>query len=544
MTRRTSGARRGWAVLVGLLAIGLAGIPVQAGECMGPQRDQLEGPLADAPTEPPAPAVQLPPLMTLREGAKAGVLVAEGFKPSSYRQVQLRVRNTSKEAVRVDLCGSHLVPRRKGSCQRLGIGPVVTPRGKRKKTRPQSKHPRPPEQPPGTVIIGLEAGEERVVHLWTCCLDSGKAAPSGGHVFTVATDPLPEVREQALRWWADNPDAPQGVVNRAIWQFRPIDEASAFDFMRGGRRPRVLGGNDLAVHAGTVYRLRAGELLARDPDGIERFLGTQMDGVYPTDSAIYAVSWGSHRGGVSSAPLPRELWRLVPTGQDPWAMVARIGTLRIDRVQVSPRGAILVLTDKGLYRVDRQRKVLRPVLETKAIDHLSVAFRKDGSARVTHQRPAGGGYMQGGERKGETMPVCELYEVDPATGAKKRVEEFWNVRQVRIGPAGLYALTHGGKLRRMAGRSFRNAPGQKEYDRIVHVGRKYVWLESKRGRLVAADKAGRIRFEAGPTMPDAGDWGVDAHDDRIVLRKGRRWSRVEPANGKKSPLERNEAASR
>lgn len=539
--RHSLGLRLGSALLVLPLLLAGMGASVQAGD--GPFREAFEPP--QAPLEATGAAGRvggagvslrrpLARLVTLRAGAEARLLEAEGFKPRSYSQVHLRLKNTSGEPLRVDVCGSHLLPRRTGSCQRLGLGPQVTPRGKRKR----KAHPRPPDQPPGTVIIGLKAGEQKVVHLWTCCLDAGTPAPKK-HVFRVATDPLPEVREEALRWWAENPDAPQGVVNRAIWQFRPVDEGSAFEFMRGTRRPRMMGGNGLAVHAGSVYMLRAGELMARDPDGIERFLGTQMDGVFPTDSALYAISWGSHGGStVRSAPPPRELWRLVPTGDEPWAHVATIpNDLRVDRVQVAPNGGILVLTDAGLYRVDRGAKRLREVLRTQDTENLSVSFQRNGRALVTHRRPAGAGYVQGGERKGESSPVCELWEVDAKTGARERTRELWNVRQLQTGPAGTYALTPGGKLRRLQGRSFRNAPGQQAYDRLVRVGRKYVWLESKRGRLVAVDKAGRIRFESGPRMPEDGAWAMDPHDDRIVWRSGHEYWRLEPGRGERAKLE-------
>lgn len=525
-------------LLVACLALGgiTGGSRAEAGD--GPHREALEGPLGGvlqgnaAPGDPAAPGG--PRIVTLREAARQGLVSAEGFKPTSYRQVHLRIRNATEGPLQVDVCGSHLVPRRRGSCQRLGLGPVVTPRGR--KAKPTRRHPRPPEQPPGTVVIGLKAGETRSVHLNTCCLDAGKPAPSA-QTFTVSADALPVVREEALRWWADNPDAPQGVVNRAIWQFRPVDENAAFESHRGGRRPRFLGGNGLALHAGTVYRLHAGELMARDPDGIERFLGTQMDGVYPTDSAVYAISWGQGTGG-AGARRPRELWRLVPTGDEPWAHVATIGPkIQIDRILVSPRGAILAMTDQGLFRVDRANKALRPILETEDTDHLSVAFTRKGMARVTYRRPPGGGYVKNGERHGETMAVCELWEVDPATGAKERVDEFWNVRQLAIGPAGLYALSPGGKLRRQTGRSFRTVFGHNAYDRILHVGRRHVWLESKKGRLVATDRSGRLRFEAGPVLPDAGSWAVDAHDDRVVFRTRRDWHLLEPTRGKREPLE-------
>ena len=541
MHRRATLRLLGIGALLGCLALPVAGAAAdEQGD--GPHRAALEGPVAGVAkgaASDPAPRPSLPRLVTLREGAAAKLVQAVGFQPASYRQVHLRVENTSAEPLRVDVCGSHLVPKRRGSCQRLGLGPVVTPR--QKKGRRTRRHPRPPDQPPGTVIIGLKAGETRTVHLWTCCLDAGKPAPSA-QTFTVAAKALPGVREEALRWWADNPDAPQGAVNRAIWQFRPVDEDAAFATGRRGRTPRILGGNGVALHAGTVYRLRAGELMARDPDGIERFLGTQMDGVYPTDSAIYAVSWGTHPGVTrSNERRPRELWRLVPTGDEPWAHVATIGaTLRIDRIHVSPSGAILALTDEGLFRVDRANKRLVPVMETQDLDNLSVSFTRRGMARVTFRRPPGGGYVKNGERHGEQMAVCEVWEVDPATGAKDRIDEFWNVRQVKTGPAGLYALSPGGKLRRLTGRSFRNAPGQTVYERILHVGRRYVWLESTKGRLVAADRTGRLRFEAGPVLPERGAWAVDPHDDRVIWRDGRRWLGMGPKDGKRLPLEEPE----
>jgi hypothetical protein len=526
---------------LGLLA-GSVAAPAEAGEQgQGPWRDALEGPVRDqhpatgAAATATSRAEGFARLVTLREGTLKGLVEAVGTKPSSYTRVHLTLRNKSAYPLRVDVCGSHLVPRKRGSCQRLGLGPIVTPRHKqRKKKRKTAPNPRPPDQPPGTVIIGLKAGEEKTVQLHTCCLDSGKPAPRS-QAFEVGAEPLPAVREESLRWWADNPAAPQGLVNRAIWQSCPVEDGS-YDFTGGGRQP-PLGGNAIASHAGTVYTLRQGELMARDPDGIVRFLGTQMDAVHPTDSAVYAVSWGTASLRTGSSQPPRELWRLVYTGDTPWAHVATIAhDLRIDEIKVAPSGEILLLTQKGLYSVDRPRKRLKSIMLSQDTNNLSVAFVGKGKAHATLRRPPGSGYYQGGELKGESMPVCELWSIELATGEKTRLREFWNVKQIRTGAAGLFALTPGGKLRRLAGRSFRNAPGQQEYDRIIHVGRKYTWLEDKRSNLVTVDKVGRIRVRGGPRVGGADTWGIDAHSDALVWRSSNSLWRMDAAKGKRAKV--------
>ncbi|MDA1193564.1 MAG: hypothetical protein O2894_00090 [Planctomycetota bacterium] len=501
---------------VACLLLALA-LPASAGE-LGPWREALESPTHAGAREAPT----LPAVMTLREAARRGLVAAEGFDPGSYKSVRLRVRNLGEEPLRVDICGSHLEPEERGSCQRLGLGPVVTPR--EKKLGPQ--HRRPPETPPGTVIIGLEAGEEQVVHVNTCCCDAGKPAPSTQR-FTVALEALEGVRVQALRWWADNPTARQGVVNRAIWQFQPVDASAAARSAASTRR--FVGGSAVAAHAGVVYLLRRGELMARDPDGIERFLGTEMEAVFPTDSAIYAIAPGSVEGS-------RELWRLVPTGEDPWARVARLSpALHLDDIRVSPTGAIFALGSEGLYLVDPRLQKVTLLLAATERDNLAIAFPDRTTALVTSRRPGSGGYHQGGERKGEKMPVCEVYEIDlrGGVGRPELSREFWNVRQVLAGDAGVFALSPGGKLRRLVGRSFRNAPGQTTYERIVHVGRHHAWLETKQGLLEAVDAAGRALEGSAPQLPEAGAFAFDDHDDRLVWRAGEAYWALSAKGGKR-----------
>ncbi len=494
----------GFLLLVGFVAV--CATPGAADEAAKPQAKEKAA--ADAG----------PTVVTLREAAQAGDIEVEGYRANGYQHVHLRIRNLRKELMRVDLCGSHMEPRTGGRCQRLGIGPIVTPRKRR--VRPPD-----PSRPPGTVVMELAPGQDVTVEVNTCCLDAGKPAPTSRHTFRVARSKLPAVREKVLRWWADNPDTPQYAVNTAIWKFRgevhvPEDAPSA--------NPKYTG---VAAHAGILYRLREGELMSLDADGIERFLGTEILDVYPTDSAIYAEALGPPRG--QERVRARELWRLVPTGEDPWALVAHIPAgLSLHDLQVAPSGAVLITASKGLYRLSVPTKQLVLLMATEDIDNLSVGFAK-GKILATLRTPRKEGYYQGGELKNQGMGSCQLWALDPKTGGKKLVKEFWNVRQVKTGQAGTYALTPAGKLRRLVGRSFKNAPGQNAYTRILHVGRTCVWLESKKGRLVAVGKGGNLRFASGPDLDWLIAWTVDRHsDDVLLLRRGRDYYRLDSKRGR------------
>jgi len=67
------------------------------------------------------------PVRTLREAAGAGIVRAAGVEPRSYRGIVLLLENRTAKPLAIDLCASHLRPRRRGSVQRLGIGPARTP---------------------------------------------------------------------------------------------------------------------------------------------------------------------------------------------------------------------------------------------------------------------------------------------------------------------------------------------------------------------------------------------------------------------------------
>ena len=470
-----------------------------------------------------------PPVVTLRQAVQSTALEAQGFNPGSYKSVSLRLTNRGDAPLRIDLCASYLRPNRRGSCQRLGLGPVVTPRERPTRRPPQRDRRSLAEgpdtehtDPPGTVVVALAAGEERVVRVRTCCLDAGKAAP-GRQTFHVAKARLPKVRETVLRWWADNPAAPQGAVNAAIWQNRDtvhVPESSPFYATLTPVPVRV------AAHAGVRYVLHSdGELLSIDPDGLTRFLGTELLDVYPTASAVYGVAHG--RG----ADAPLELWRLVLTGDEGWRRIAPLPPeAAVHDVQVSPKGIIFVITGKGVHRVDSAKGTLIDLITTDKPEHLSLRFVRRGITRITAQRPPEAGTWRGGERVGERMAGCEIHTLDKHFKLElDRV--YWNVRQVLHGPLGVCGLSPAGKLRTSTGRSFRTAPGQVSYRRIVAVGTKTIWLVSKDERLVAADRGGRPRFLNGPRINGLTSWRLDRSTDDLVFIKAKKIYRLDAKTG-------------
>lgn len=457
--------------------------------------------------ERPAAAEEETPLLTLREAASQGLVAAEGFQPSSYRRVFLRMKNRSKERLDVDVCGSYLKPKRSGSCQRLGIGPPVTPR-----PRPKPK--------PGTVILSLLPDEEIELELNTCCLDAGKPAPER-QTFVVAKKELPPVRERVLRWWADHPTAPQGAVNSAIWQFRDTVRVEP-GVVPSYREPK---GRFAAVHGGTYYRIDDGELVSRDADGIERFLGTGIFQVIPVEGAVYAVALGE-----DGRP---ELWRLTLTGDEPWGFVMDLGMNdRVRDVIPATGGNLVLVTDEGLRYWSKDGHTLSTALSTQQILHLSTRIAGRGRMAVTVQRPPREPIVRGGERVGEQAPVYELWTVDLATSEAELAKAYWNVQAMRAGPAGVFGLSHKGRLRRLVGRSFRDHGTDATFSRILAVGRKVLWLVGADGRLkLASAKSGRVRREIDLAVADLGVVDVDATTDDLAFVKDGRWTRVRASAG-------------
>ena len=109
--------------------------------------------------------------------------------------------NKRKKRIVVDTGGSHLRPRRRGSCQRLGLGPPVV-----------AAAALPGES--GEVLLRIEPGASTTLLMNTVCLDANRSAPRT-HSFVGVAEPLPEVREKVLRWWVDLVDAREDAGDAA-----------------------------------------------------------------------------------------------------------------------------------------------------------------------------------------------------------------------------------------------------------------------------------------------------------------------------------------
>jgi hypothetical protein len=369
------------------------------------------------------------------------------------------------------------------------------------------------------VLVSLDPGEKRDLEVRTVCLDGGLPAPDRQE-FDTATDPLPEVRETVMRWWADHPDAPQGAVNAAIWQNRPtvillpgIHEAY--------REPKGLSG---ALHGGTLYRLRDGELTSRDPDGVVRFLGTRLFGVYPAAGALYSVSLGEDR--------KPELWRFALTGEDPWSRVAGLDA-EAGLVQVLPfgRDRLVLVGEQDIRLLDTTTGQAATVAGGDGRWKVSARVAEDGTLVAVMTMAASEGYWQGGERKGEAGDKIEVWSLRPGAATGKMEKRYWNVRDAAGGPAGIFALSHRGALRRLVGDDFRDLLDGHYFARVLGVGRERVWLAGLDGKLRAAHPKTGAPI-ATPDLDVAETRAaVDPVTDDLLLLEPDRLRRVRAADG-------------
>ncbi|MHC4473250.1 MAG: hypothetical protein ACYS99_20085 [Planctomycetota bacterium] len=465
----------------------------------------LLAPLTLAADGPSAP--EPVPVVALRDAAKEGIVAAKGVDPRSYREVTLVLTNRTSRPLEVDICGSHLIPRPRGSCQRLGIGPPITQNVTLSRGR-------------GTVVVKLGPKEKRELRVNTVCLDAGRAGPSR-HVFDAADAKLPPVREKVLRWWADHPTAPQSAVNAAIWKFRgKVD-------LRPGVAPnyRVPSGKYPALHGGTYYRLENGELLSLDGFGIRRFLGTEIFKALPCADGVYAV-------GLGEARQP-ELWRLAMTGREPWAKVMDLDTSSrlLDIIPVG-KGNLAVVTDQGIGLWNRSERNLVRSLQRQQILDLSVVRTGKGALLVTLKVPASEGYYQDGEKKGEKSDLFELWTVSEATGKADRLKRFWNVKVLLAGMAGVYGISPSGALRRLSGKTFKTMKGSGTYSRILAVGRKVLWLVTAEGRLAAVDaRTGSVIENTAIEVEDDFVHHLDKVTDDLAYVRDGKFYRIRAADG-------------
>jgi outer membrane protein assembly factor BamB len=119
-----------------------------------------------------------------------------------------------------------------------------------------------------------------------------------------------------------------------------------------------------------------------------------------------------------------------------------------------------------------------------------------------------------------------------ASGARKRLATFWNVKDVQAGPAGIYGLSHRGLLRRFAGGKFRATPFRERFRDLVAVGRRTLWVHTEANRLAAVDlRTGKVRFTVAVEIDAADPRDVDAVTDDLAFVTGDRFHRVRVADG-------------
>lgn len=457
------------------------------------------------------------PVVRLHEAVAAGTVAATGRQPQSYAQVTVRLSNRTQGRIAVDVAGSYLAPKRPGSCQRLGIGPAVTPSGTDTPVKRRG---------PGTVVVELEPGATTDFVANTCCLDSSLACPTNQE-FVGAAEPLPAVRETVLRWWADNPTAPQSAVNQAIWNDSPTVHIAP-GVVPNFERPK---GRFAAVHRGTCWRIVDGELTATDSEGVVRLVGSEVFQVFPTDEGVYAVALGEDR-------KPR-LFIVPMTGEARWKEVLALdGTARVTDVLPAQKGNLVLVTDKGLRWFDDASGRVVNALETElftflstrrpAPDRLTVTIRKPEVRPVT---------VRGSERPG-SAPVSEIWRLSLTTGKAERAQQFWNVSSILCGPAGIFAVSHTqGRLRCLRGEKFEDVATEAEFRRIVAVATDVVWVVDAKDRLAAVNAdEGTIRYRTEVKPGDHFVFDVDPATGDLVRIDGTDVKWLHAADGRETTL--------
>jgi hypothetical protein len=463
-------------------------------------------------------------VIPLRLAVKSGRIDVRGVDPGSYQKVTLELRNRTSRTLEINLCGSFLCPEERNSCQRLGLGPLV---GSPERTRQRA----------GAVLVNLRPLEKRRITVRTVCLDLGKPAPSN-EVFEAATTPLPPVREKVLTWWVDNPETPQGRVNEAIWQNRAAVRtgASRSEAYRVPTRRRV------AAFGGAVYTIVDGELTVIGADGTKRLLGTCIRQVFPTSRGLYAIGFGPGGGA--------ELWVHEQTGERPWRRVCGLGSRTSVRDVVTVpvvkrswfRGltsreglvaGMLLVTTKGVCVIEKSSlgNRTREVEGSGGCDS-SVRLRGKQALQISVERAGRDGTERGGRVEKATSPSREFGELDLKTGRVDFTRRFWNIAQIAMGEAGLFALTPAGSLKRYDGKRFHILGTGLRCDQILAVGRNVLWMDMKGAGLASVDaRTGRVRHIRNVPISRATSIGLDRITDDLVLVLGERFLRIRGEDG-------------
>ncbi len=460
------------------------------------------------PTVPPADPWDSVTVVTLRDAAALGSVSTVGADPKSYQGVTLKLTNASKARTAVELAGAYLLPRT--SCQRLALGPPVDVTATLRR-------------PGGSSVVRLEPGETRSIAFNTCCMDAGLAAPTNQR-FDVANTPMPPVRERVMRWWNDNPTAPQHAVNSAIWTNSP-EVRVAPGVVEGYAEPK---GRFIALHGGTCYRLVDGALTGVDADGVERVYGGGVFQVLPADGGLYAVMLGDDK--------KPKLWRLETTGESRWTQVLDLdGTDRVRRVIESGKGGLVVVADKSVAIRGGRAAASVPPASDRVFDDPTVRVADDGRLLVAmHQVPRAPVY-QGGSAQHDQLNVFALWSVALDTGKAELVRRFWDVEGVLAGPGGVYAVTPTeNRLRRLVADKFDAfGPQTASYRRVVASSAQVVWLADETDRLVAVEtRTGRQRFRTELAAEDAKVFSVDPKTGDFGYVRGPEFRRIRAEDGR------------
>jgi len=483
---------RGW--MTRALAIGLV-----AAALMTPEVVRADGPA-------PWGHVQVVPLW---RAVETGLVEASGKDPRSYRQVDLTVQSRAKKRVIVDYGGSHLRPKQSGACQRLGLGPPVVAHID--------------EDNPPLATLRLEPGETQTVLVNTVCLDVRRKAPRE-QTFSGARAKLPAARRKILQWWVKNPAASQSSVNSAIW--RNSSSVTVHEWGDLSARSETI--RTAAVHGGIYYQVKHHRLTSLDPDGVRRVLGSEIERVFPTDDSVYATMPGDD--GVM------DLWRLAPTGKNPWSFVADLDpTWEIRELIPRSRGEFVLVTKTGVQWFLRESRSFQNVFPITESQHLSARVGpRTGSLYITTHTAADPGTPQrDGEIEGAQAPTFEYWRIDSKTRKAEKRKTFWNVAAIRAGPAGVFGLSPAGQLRRMKGGKFKDMQSNRTYAAIVRVGRERVWMSTDKGNLVAVSPTtGKRLFgsDARITKETWLEW--DAKTDELAYTDRNSFRRISAENGR------------
>lgn len=501
-------------LLLGVVAVALTGVALPASVFADdvPPVGGAAAPVSQGPT--PSRVI------ALDAAAKQGLIEVRGERPGGYASVEVIVKSRALEPIRVDLAGRHLTPRT-GDAQRLGLA------------FPERVLTRAPGPASGTYVIELAPGETKSVRMNSCCMDSGKRCPRISDVYGVPEAATPPKVEAALRWWVDHPNAPQNLVNAAIWQ----SDLSVLDSRAAESAAQRLETRVKSVRSrgGIAYLIEDGALTSLDPEGIRRFHATGIESAWPTGEGLLAVGVGA--GGM-------ELWRFGETGDPPWVKVLPLGSTRLEALVPGPGGGYFMRRSDTTSRAVGVVSFRSPTTHEESLVELA---RNGGADPVSIDL----GALEGAKgkaiaivRRKSTPPpgnfsqspvqahsaTMDVFDLDSKTGHSALRKTFWNTVDGAVGPAGVFALSFSGKLMRLEGEKFRDVPGDPRGNRIYAVGADRVLVVQTDGSVfsVAASTGKALALPAG-AMAAASDrsLSVDPLTDQVVWVEGdaaKRWT--------------------